>query len=388
MNEEIKVINPLPDSYVAELLSEYGVTLADRSLSAREEEIAEEFEADLALINQFLEKFGLQLPARLADIYFYHESFESSSALVYQALKSLFGEPIKFGEDGFDIFNYFLSTQDCLVCVGYEGDDVFLIDFGADQASIKVAIRNIKKIVEKEISRLRSQKSLQEPEPYQTSFDNLFHLYFDEGRRLLEELQNNQEQKYLPKDHFPELSPFFLFVASFEGFLNLIYELYLSEEYRNDDRIRDHLKRAPIDVKLRLAPAYCSCFRKKIIETNESFKKFQSVVELRNNFVHANLTEVMIKHKGEIDGITFQKNSKMKIPRYGLPSTPYQIKVKHLEFVSEVIEHTVELVLGAMKPRHKRELDYILHKSRFSARFVDGEYVVDIDVDTNAFTWA
>lgn len=383
MNEQIKVIMPLPNSYIAELLSEYDVILAERSLIAREEEIVEEFEADLALLNQFLEKFGLQLPARLADIHYYHESFESDNVLVYQALKSLFEEPIKFGEDGFDLFNYFLSMQDCLVCIGCEGDDVFLIDFGADQSSLKRAIKTIKKMVEKEISRLRSQKSLQEPEPYQTSFDNLFHLYFDEGRSLLEELQNNQEQKYLPKNHFPELSPFFLFVASFEGFLNLIYELYLSKEYRDDDRVRDHLKRAPLDVKLRLAPAYCSCFRKKIIESNESFKKFQAVIELRNDFVHANLTEVMIKHKIEIDGIPFKKHLKKRRHHYDLPRSPYQINVKHLEFVCDVIEHTVELVLGAMKPRHKRELDLILHKPRFEARFIDDEYVVDIDETIN-----
>lgn len=388
MESNFKIIKPITDKHVAEMLMEYDVFLVESV--AYFEESDELADKDLAVLNQFLGEFGLQLPSSFVDIYFDIDSFNDGSAFVYQALKSLFGAPIMFSrykEDDSDFFGFFLSWQNYLVCIGYEfgSDRVDITCFGASQAVAKKTVGDVKKLVEKEISKLSNQKSLQEPEPYQTSFDNLFHLYFNEARKLLEDLQGNEEQTYQLSDRFPELSPFFLFVASFEGFLNLIYELYLSEEYRNDDRVRDHLKRAPIDVKLRLAPAYCSCFKKKIIDSTENFKKFQAVTELRNDFVHANLSEVMIKHKIEIDGITFQKHSKPKRRRYDLPPSPYQLNLKHLEFVCEVIEHTVELVLSAMKPRHKRELDFVLHKRHFEARFIDGEYIVEIDEDSNKY---
>ena len=52
---------------------------------------------------------------------------------------------------------------------------------------------------------------------------------------------------------------FLLFIAAFEGFLNLLYELYLRPDLK-DSRILGRLSREQIDLKILMAPVYCTCF--------------------------------------------------------------------------------------------------------------------------------
>jgi hypothetical protein len=80
---------------------------------------------------------------------------------------------------------------------------------------------------------------------------------------------------------------FFQLLIAAEGFLNLIYELYLKPELR-DDRIAGRLTRDQIDVKLRLAPVYCDCFAGKPFDhRTAAFQNFQKLFRIRNDFVRA-----------------------------------------------------------------------------------------------------
>jgi len=63
-------------------------------------------------------------------------------------------------------------------------------------------------------------------------------------------------------------SAFLMFLSSFEGFLNILYELYLKRELRND-RLYERISREQIDVKLRIAPIYCDGFKTKVINHEE-----------------------------------------------------------------------------------------------------------------------
>lgn len=73
---------------------------------------------------------------------------------------------------------------------------------------------------------------------------------------------------------------FFLFIASFEGLMNLVYELYARPDLR-DDRLFERLSREQIDIKIRLAPLYCVCFLTTLIDSNSDvFRLFQSIINL------------------------------------------------------------------------------------------------------------
>jgi hypothetical protein len=96
---------------------------------------------------------------------------------------------------------------------------------------------------------------------------------------------------------------FFQLVAAIEGLLNLVYEIYLKVELR-DDRVADRLIREQIDVKLRLAPVYCDCFAGQPFDhTTQAFRNFHRLVNARNDFIHANVTRAMKTSVVNYDGI-------------------------------------------------------------------------------------
>ncbi|HVG29904.1 MAG TPA: hypothetical protein VM864_09415 [Pyrinomonadaceae bacterium] len=172
-------------------------------------------------------------------------------------------------------------------------------------------------------------------------------------------------------------SAFFLFVASFEGLLNLLYELYLKPELR-DDRIYNRLAREQVDIKLRLAPTYCVCFKDEVIDhRSEEFQRFQYIVDIRNDFIHANLTKPMTTALANEDGCIFSIASSSE-GKYGLPRNITDLNVAHLNFVQKTIEDMVSIVTERMKPRYKREFRAIVSEDRLIVDLVESEYVIRI----------
>ena len=118
---------------------------------------------------------------------------------------------------------------------------------------------------------------------------NPFTLYYASAKNILSDLrepdvdvdeEGNIGSSPLRQDPDFCKSTFFLFVAALEGLMNLIYELYLKPDLR-DERIYERLSREQIDLKVRLAPAYCECFKNELIDSeSEVFRKFHSIVTL------------------------------------------------------------------------------------------------------------
>lgn len=228
---------------------------------------------------------------------------------------------------------------------------------------------------------------------------NPYATYFLDGEKLLEEAEEIEEfrmdflnpssdrQPQITVEYIKELrhkeelqsvlchSAFFLFVASFEGLLNLIYELYLKQHLR-EERISGRLTREQVDVKLRLAPTYCSCFKSEEIRfKNDEFSRFQQVVNLRNNFIHANLTSPMKVPYVQYDDFLFAVPPE-KEGKYGLPLTITQLSLSHVQFIRDTIKDVVDAVVSSMSPRYKREMKAILMEQEVSVDVVEGEYIV------------
>jgi hypothetical protein len=145
-----------------------------------------------------------------------------------------------------------------------------------------------------------------------------------------------------------------------------------------DDRIAGRLTRDQIDVKLRLAPVYCDCFAGKPFDhRTAAFQNFQKLFRIRNDFVHANVTKSM-KHPvvryDEIDFILWQEEGLDDVP-----SPAQDLGVGEIKRVRTMINAIVEQVLATMEPRHRRDLQLVLHDDLIHVRDENGTLVIIYD---------
>lgn len=218
----------------------------------------------------------------------------------------------------------------------------------------------------------RRQSSLIEelrkaPDGY--AIQNPFALYFHTAEHLI----GIAERENLPTPAICQAAFSQLLFAA-EGFLNLIYELYLKPELRYA-RIANKLTRDQIDVKLRLAPIYCDGFAGKPLDhRTEAFLDFQRLFRVRNNFVHANVTKDM-KHPvvkyDEVDFICWQEGD-----LDDLPSPARDLGVDDVKRVRTKIIAIVEQVLASMEPLHRRDLQSALYDDVIHVRDENGTLVI------------
>ena len=164
-------------------------------------------------------------------------------------------------------------------------------------------------------------------------------------------------------------SAFLMFLSSFEGFLNIMYELYLKTDLRSD-RLYEKISREQIDIKLRIAPIYCDGFKTKTINhEDERFKNYLRLVNLRNDYVHANLIKSLERYIVEEDDHTFiienEENS-------DIPSNINELDLKHVLLAKKYIDDIVELVFESMEPKTKREFKNLIFDSEIEVEDEEG----------------
>jgi hypothetical protein len=165
---------------------------------------------------------------------------------------------------------------------------------------------------------------------------------------------------------------FFLFLSSFEGLLNVIYDLYLRPSL-DDARIKSTLNRSHIDMKLRLAPLYCVCFSGDVIKyKGDELDRYMAVVDLRNDFIHANLSPTMKTAVVKEDGCTFPIEQR-ETNKYDIPKSLARLDVEHLRFVRQTIRDMAEAVLGSMNHKFRRDFGNALERDQIIIEQLDGE---------------
>lgn len=168
---------------------------------------------------------------------------------------------------------------------------------------------------------------------------------------------------------------FIMYLASVEGFLNLIYELYLRKELR-EKRIYDRLAREQIDLKLRLAPVYCDCFEAGVIDFDaKEFKEYHSLANLRNDFVHANVTKPMLNPLIYEDNIEFVVNAASDT-KIGVPSNFRDFDYSHAYLAKTITQNLIQYVIKAMSPRFRREIERILELEYIKVEYEGGQVFV------------
>lgn len=164
-------------------------------------------------------------------------------------------------------------------------------------------------------------------------------------------------------------SAFLMFFSSFEGFLNILYELYLKSELRAD-RLYERIAREQIDVKLRIAPIYCDGFKTKTINNEDiRFKNYLRLVNLRNDYVHANLIKSLERYIVSEDNHTFIFENEENTD---IPSNISNLELKHVELAKKYIDDIVELVIESLEPKTKREFKKIIFEREIEVEDEDG----------------
>lgn len=170
-------------------------------------------------------------------------------------------------------------------------------------------------------------------------------------------------------------SAFLMYLASFEGFLNVLYELYLFPDLRTD-RLSERIAREQIDVKLRMAPIYCEGFKVKTLDGNDPrFKNLMKLINLRNNYVHANLVKTFERHLIQEDGYTFILEHE---DAEDIPTNINRLEQRHVIHAQSCIDQAVEFVLESMKPKAKREFSQVIYEEDIEIEEEDGEMILVI----------
>jgi hypothetical protein len=168
---------------------------------------------------------------------------------------------------------------------------------------------------------------------------------------------------------------FFQLIAAVEGWLNLLYEIYLKAELR-DQRIVERLGREQIDLKLRLAPIYCDCFAGRPIDhTTEAFRNFNRLVNARNDFIHANVTTSMKTPVISHDDMTFIAST--EIPENNIvPSLMSDLAVEDVQKIKAAVDDILAQILSSMKPRDRRDFESVMHLEFINVEYQDGVPVI------------
>lgn len=261
------------------------------------------------------------------------------------------------------------------------------------EAAKKIA-ESFYKVLKIKAQRFRSKINSAPTKAVGSVLQNPFSLYFESANSLLElveDLKSNDlmlksevkpqkpediNEKFAQLEKLNDLyrSMFFLYIASFEGLLNLIYDLYLKKNLR-DDRIYERLIKEQIDIKIRLAPIYCECFNGNLIDNeSEQFKQFHTIINLRNDFIHANLTKPMRSFFVRDDKYTFLINQ--IADKNELPKNFGDLNYEHVLHVRDSIISMSDMILDHMKPRFRSEFRDIMYDEFIQVEFEDGEIII------------
>lgn len=134
---------------------------------------------------------------------------------------------------------------------------------------------------------------------------------------------------------------------SLEGFLNLVYTLFLKDRYRNDiyeKRLRNEM----LPVKILEMDVYChSLEHPPLREQDELFAAIQHFINVRNLFLHANISDVMEAHlvKQNKYFIVTRGGSKEK---FGIASDMRNLTNAHVIRSDKLVQKLIIKVLQAM----------------------------------------
>ena len=148
------------------------------------------------------------------------------------------------------------------------------------------------------------------------------------------------------------------FVLSIEGLFNLIYEIYLHREIKEDEPLRNHVYRMSLTDRWLTFSLFCSCFSKDLNRESKGFESLSRLIKIRNYWAHSNIGEDHRDYVIEEDGLEFAVSKTSKFWELSLGNLDFSAVKKIRAYVDRV---KLE-ILNAMKPNSKKSFSKVLEQ--------------------------
>jgi hypothetical protein len=322
-----------------------------------------------------------------------------SPYLVYLILKELFGEPNgEFFDDSKSQWQWLFTYEDFYIEI-YDwkltSTSIGIYHELSDKMKSEELAKTINKLLLKASQQKNTKLKMVVKEAKHKILQNPFVTYYSTAENLLSltslieetitatfkrfsEVDKNRIPPWMEGFYLWERqndlyrSAFLMFLSSFEGFLNILYELCLKPELRSD-RLYDKIFREQIDIKLRLLPVYCNGFNVRTVSnTDERFKNYMRLVNLRNDFVHANLIKSLERYVLNEDNKVFiiENEETSEIP------TDIELLGKQdILLAKKYIDDIIELVFESMNLKTRKKFKKIIYQREIQVRDFDGVFI-------------
>lgn len=160
-----------------------------------------------------------------------------------------------------------------------------------------------------------------------------------------------------------------------ESFLNLLLLLFMKKEVRENERVKDSVIRANIDVKVQALSLHCNGFQRPVDWKNEACVNYNRVINNRNDILHGNIVISKLK-TGEIyfNGRVpvFKQYSDIweQLFERRLEASGFN----HVADDLKAIRDFVSYVLDCLDPTHKRMMMLFMERSEIGRNFEDGRF--------------
>jgi len=134
---------------------------------------------------------------------------------------------------------------------------------------------------------------------------------------------------------------------SLEGFINLVYTLFLKDRYRNEiyeKRLRDEM----LPIKILEMGVYCHSFsHPPFKEQDELFGAIQHFINVRNLFLHANISDAMEEHLVKQGNYLLVTRGEAP-EKYGIASDMRNLTNAHVIRAGKLVKKLIVKVLQAV----------------------------------------
>lgn len=146
-----------------------------------------------------------------------------------------------------------------------------------------------------------------------------------------------------------------------ESFINMIIFILAKQKVKSDSRLYEDLIRKQIDVRVKSLPLYCDGFIKDIESDAEEFKKFLTLMNSRNDFLHGNVNPIKLK----FDEVFFDKTIPLFKDEQSLVIHLIENSLHNIEPDTalndiEVVRDFVDFMLGHLDPVVRIEVEGLL----------------------------
>ena len=258
--------------------------------------------------------------------------------VIYKVLDETFGSPNYYPGDNSLWIWVFKTNTGLLTVYDYKGSWSIGFIYSEHTEELEQEAELLKTALLKEAQKVKFSKKQIKDNKVGGSLKNPYILYKNTAWNLLlqaskfeEEIKQLQHQN---SDFIEKLnklsglslinsslyrSAFMNFFCSLEGFINLVYALFLKARYRSEF-YSNKLRNEYLPHKILEMDTYCHSFKVAPFTTkDELFKAIQYFIDIRNKFIHANIGEEMEEHLVKVGKYYVVTGEKAK-GKYGLPT--------------------------------------------------------------------